>query len=280
MSSITAGLGLIDLKAGATSAAVSSARLRVAETTGKSAVKILQDKEKFKPQQLLSYENFMNAIIVLQAIGGSTNAIVHLMAIVNRHPEVRGRITLATFDEIGRTTPLLVDLKPSGDNYMTDFHNAGGMLALMHTLRPLLYLNARTYTGQTLGEMLDATPFAPFEYSQRIVRPLADPLHACSSLTVLWGNLAPRGAVMKASASKDRRLLSHRGRACVFKNSRDLSERVDADDLDVSPDSVLVLQGIGPVGNPGMPEAGLIPIPRKLGRLGVFSAREYIFLGG
>ena len=266
---ITAGLGLIDLKAGATSPAVSSARLRVAETTGKQAVRILQEKEKFRPQELLSYENFLNAIIVLQAIGGSTNAIVHLMAIVNRHPTVRGRITLATFDEIGRTTPLLVDLKPSGDNYMTDFHNAGGMLALMHTLRPLLYLNARTYTGQTLGEMLDATPFAPFEYSRRIVRPLDDPLHARSSLAVLWGNLAPRGAVMKASASKDRRLLAHRGRACVFADSRDLSARIDADDLDVTPDSVLVLQGIGPVGNPGMPEAGLIPIPRKLGRRGV-----------
>ena len=269
MACITAGLGLIDLKAGATSAAVSSARLRVAETTGKSAVKILQDKEKFKPQQLLSYENFMNAIIVLQAIGGSTNAIVHLMAIVNRHPEVRGRITLATFDEIGRTTPLLVDLKPSGDNYMTDFHNAGGMLALMHTLRPLLYLNARTYTGKTLGELLDETPFQPFEYSRRVVRPLDNPLHPSSSLTVLWGNLAPQGAVMKASASKDRRLLDHRGRACVFKNSRDLSERIDSEDLDVTADSILVLQGIGPIGNPGMPEAGLVPIPRKLGRQGV-----------
>ena len=258
MACITAGLGLIDLKAGATSAAVSSARLRVAETTGKNAVKILQDKEKFKPQELLSYENFLNAIIVLQAIGGSTNAIVHLMAIVNRHPHVRDRITLATFDEVGRTTPLLVDLKPSGNNYMTDFHNAGGMLALMHTLRPLLYLNARTYTGKTLGVLLDETTFQPFEYSQKVVRPLDNPLHPSSSLTVLWGNLAPQGAVMKASASKDRRLLEHRGRACVFKEY-----------LDVTADSILVLQGIGPIGNPGMPEAGLIPIPRKLGRQGV-----------
>lgn len=269
MACITAALGLIDLKAGATSPAVSSARLRVAEETGRNAVELLRNEEGFQPQHLLGYENFLNAMIVLQATGGSTNAIVHLMAIVNRHPAVSGRITLRTFDEIGMRTPLLVDLKPSGDNYMTDFHNAGGMLALMHTLRPLLYLNARTYTGQTLGEMLDQMPFQPFEFSRRIIRALDHPLRQSSSLVVLHGNLAPRGAVMKASASKERRLLDHRGRACVFKNSRDLIARIDSDDLDVTADSVLVLQGIGPVGNPGMPEAGLIPIPRKLGRRGV-----------
>lgn len=269
MACITAGLGLIDLRAGATSPAVSSTRLRVAEKTGKNAVRILQDKEKFRPQQLLTIENFLNAIIVLQAIGGSTNAIVHLMAIINRHPAVKGQISLKTFDEIGRKTPLLIDLKPSGNNYMTDFHNAGGMLALMHTLRPLLYLNARTYTGQTLGEMLDLETFHSFEYSTQIIRPLDNPLHPSSSLAVIYGNLAPEGAVMKASASKNRRLLEHRGRACVFKNSRDLTARIDSDDLDVTEDSILVLQGIGPVGNPGMPEAGLIPIPRKLGRQGV-----------
>lgn len=269
MACIVAGLGLVDLKAGATSPAVSSTRLRVAERTGMKAVRLLQNKEKFNPQQLLKLENFLNAITVLQAIGGSTNAIVHLMAIINRHPEVRGKITLKTFDEIGRKTPLLIDLKPSGENYMTDFHNAGGMLALMHTLRPLLHLNAQTYTGQTLGEMLDQETFNSFEYSKQIVRPLDNPLHPSSSLAVLYGNLAPQGCVMKASASKEKRLLEHRGRACVFKNSRDLSARIDSEDLDVTEDSILVLQGIGPVGNPGMPEAGLIPIPRKLGRQGV-----------
>ncbi|KAL2104632.1 hypothetical protein VUR80DRAFT_9996 [Thermomyces stellatus] len=269
MACIVAALGLTDLAAGATSPAVSSARLRVAEDTGREAVKILRDKDGFRPQQLLSYESFLNAIIVLQAIGGSTNGIVHLMAIINRHPAVKGRITLQTFDEIGRTTPLLVDLKPSGDNYMTDFHNAGGMLALLHALRPLLYLGARTYTGRTLGETLEATPFQPFEYSRRIIRPVDDPLYPASSLAVLHGNLAPRGAVIKASASKDRRLLKHTGRACVFRDSRDLSARVDSEDLEVTADSVLVLQNIGPVGNPGMPEAGLIPIPRKLARRGV-----------
>ncbi|PKS08168.1 hypothetical protein jhhlp_005444 [Lomentospora prolificans] len=269
MACITAALGLIDLKAGATSPAVSATRLRVAENTGKYAVQILNNKESFRPQKLLAYENFINAITVLQAIGGSTNAIVHLMAIINRHPTVAGRISLKTFDEIGAKTPLLVDLKPSGDNYMTDFHNAGGMLALMHTLRPLLHLDARTYTGQTLGDVLDTTPFQPSDHSRRIIRALDKPLHKSSSLAVLYGNLAPDGAVMKASASKEKRLLEHRGRACVFKNSKDLIARIDSEDLDVTEDSVLVLQGIGPIGNPGMPEAGLIPIPRKLGRQGV-----------
>lgn len=269
MACITAALGLIDLKSGATSPAVSSARLRVAENTGKNAVMILENRQAFRPQRLLAYANFMNAITVLQAIGGSTNAIVHLMAIINRHPTVKGRINLQTFDEVGSTTPLLVDLKPSGNNYMTDFHNAGGMLALMHTLRPLLYLNAQTYTGQTLGELLDQTAFQAFDCSRQIVRPLDNPLHPSSSLVVLHGNLAPQGAVMKASAAKNMRLLEHVGKACVFKNSNDLANRIDSEDLDVTPDSVLVLQNIGPVGNPGMPEAGLLPIPRKLSRQGV-----------
>ncbi|KIV93163.1 dihydroxy-acid dehydratase [Exophiala mesophila] len=268
MACVTAGLGLIDLRAGATAAAVSSARLRVAEQTGRNAVALLK-LDKRTPQELLTRESFLNAITVLQATGGSTNAVVHLMAIINRHPKVAGTIDLKTIDDIGRKTPLLVDLKPSGDNYMTDFHNAGGMLALLHTLGPLLHLNAMTFTGQTLGELLDNTPFKSFDYSRQIVRSLEDPLHPSSSLVVLYGNICPDGAVMKASASKKKRLLHHRGVACVFKDSADLANRIDSPDLDVSEDSILVLKGIGPVGNPGMPEAGLIPIPQKLGRKGV-----------
>ncbi|EXJ91315.1 dihydroxy-acid dehydratase [Capronia coronata CBS 617.96] len=268
MACVTAGLGLLDLRAGATAAAVSSARLRVAEQTGRNAVAVLR-MEHMRPQELLTRESFLNAITVLQAIGGSTNAVVHLMAIINRHPGVAGTINLKTFDEIGKKTPLLVDLKPSGDNYMTDFHNAGGMLAVMHTLKPFLHLSARTYTGQTLGELLDSTSFKSFSYSQQIVRPLDDPLYPRSSLVVLYGNLSPNGAVMKASASKNRNLLQHRGRACVFENSADMAKRIDSPDLEVDADSVLLLKSIGPVGNPGMPEAGLIPIPQKLGRQGV-----------
>ncbi|OCT46320.1 L-arabonate dehydratase [Cladophialophora carrionii] len=268
MACITAGLGLIELKSGATAAAVSSARLRVAEQAGRDAVAMLK-RDGMKPQDLLTRESFLNAITVLQAIGGSTNAVVHLMAIINRHPKVAGTIDLKTFDDIGRTTPLLVDLKPSGDNYMTDFHNAGGMLALLHTLRPLLHLNAKTYTGQSLGELLDSTPFKSFSYSRQIIRSLEDPLYPSSSLLVLYGNICPDGAVMKASASKNRNLLQHRGSACVFENSADMARRIDSPDLEVDENSILILKSIGPVGNPGMPEAGLIPIPQKLGKQGV-----------
>lgn len=266
MACLTAALGLMPPQ-GASAPAVSSARLRIAEETGANAVSVASNKR--TPQELLSKESFLNTIIVLQAIGGSTNAVVHLLAIINRHPKLQGAITLKTFDDIGRTVPLLVDLKPSGDNYMTDFHNAGGMLALLHTLRPLLYLDAQTITGQTLREVLDATPPRPFLFSSSIIRPLTDPLHPSSSLVVLYGNLAPNGAVTKASASKYTHLLAHRGPAVVFANSADLARRIDDPDQEVTPDSVLVLQGIGPVGNPGMPEAGLIPIPQKLARQGV-----------
>lgn len=266
MACITAALGLMPLR-GASAPAVSSARLRVAEETGANAVKAAGAER--TPQSILSRESFLNAITVLQAIGGSTNAIVHLMGIINRHPAVHGTITLDTFDEIGRKTPLLVDLKPSGDNYMTDFHNAGGMLALLHTLRPLLHLSAKTITGQTLGEVLDSTPFTPFDFSLQIIRPLSSPLHENSSLVVLRGNLAPNGAIAKASASKYRHLLRHRGQAITFANSADLAARIDDPELEVTKDSILVLKGIGPIGNPGMPEAGLIPIPRKLAAQGI-----------
>ncbi|KAI2630343.1 dihydroxy-acid and 6-phosphogluconate dehydratase [Hypomontagnella submonticulosa] len=268
MACILVGLGLMPFK-GATAPAVSSARLRIAEETGANAVKIIAAGEKLKPQALLTRESFLNAITVLQAIGGSTNAVVHLMAIINRHPAIAGTITLDTFDEIGRRTPLLVDLKPSGSNYMTDFHNSGGMAALLKELRPLLHLNAMTVSGKTLGEALDAERSLHIPQELRCIQPFDAPLYPCSSLVVLRGNLAPSGAVMKASASKDRRLLRHSGRAIVFAGSADLAARIDSEDLDVTPDSVLVLQNIGPVGNPGMPEAGLIPIPRKLASRGV-----------
>lgn len=164
-----------------------------------------------------------------------------------------------------------MDLKPSGDNYMSDLHNAGGMLALFHTLRPLLKLDAFTVSGQTIGEVLDATPFKTFPLSRQIIRPLDNPLHASSSLVILHGNLAPNGAVIKASASKYRNLLSHRGKAVVFAGPADMAARIDDPDLDVDEESVLVLQGIGPIGflSPGMPEAGLLPIPRKLASRGV-----------
>lgn len=268
MACLLVALGMMPLK-GATPPAVSSARLRIAEDAGARAV-ILASSQ-LKPQTVLSKESFENAITVLQAIGGSTNAVVHLMAIANRHPIVSGQISLQTVDDIGRRTPLLVDLKPSGENYMTDFHNAGGMVALLHELKPLLHLDALTITGKTLGEELDAVRFTPLPYDNpaNCIRPLSKPLYPSSSLAVLRGNLAPGGAVTKASASKYNHLLSHSGPAVVFANTADMAARIDDPDLDVTAGSVLVLQGIGPIGNPGMPEAGLIPIPRKLAAQGI-----------
>ncbi|KAF2771264.1 dihydroxy-acid and 6-phosphogluconate dehydratase [Teratosphaeria nubilosa] len=263
MACITAALGMMPLN-GASAPAVSSARLRVAEQTGAAAVAVAANMEDRRPQTVLSQKSFLNAITVLQAIGGSTNAVVHLMAIINRHSDVAGTITLKKFDEIGRKTPLLVDLKPSGDNYMSDFHNAGGMTTLLHTLRPLLHLDALTITGKTLGQQLDSTPFRPFPYSKQLIRPLDDPIYPDSALVTLYGNLAPGGAILKAAASKNRTLLEYEGPAVVFQNTADLAKRIDSDDLQVTEKSVLVLKSIGPIGNPGMPEAGVIPIPRKL----------------
>lgn len=265
MACITAALGMMPLR-GASAPAVSSARLRIAEETGANAVAVT--KAARKPQEILSKESFLNAITVLQAIGGSTNAVVHLLAIANRHPDLQGVITLQTFEEIGQKTPLLIDLKPSGDNYMNDFHNAGGMMALLQVLRPLLHLSAKTISGQTLGEVLDASQ-SRLSFAQDIIRPFSNPLHPSSSLAVLHGNLAPNGAIIKASASKYRSLLSHTGPAVVFENSADLAQRIDDPELNVTKDSVLVLKGIGPIGNPGMPEAGLIPIPKKIAATGV-----------
>ena len=268
MACILVALGMMPIN-GATAPAVSSARLRIAESTGTLAVQLA--KSQLRPQTLLTRESFLNAITVLQAIGGSTNAIVHLIAIAGRHPTIAGTITLDTVDSIGRTTPLLVDLKPSGNNYMTDFHHAGGMLALLHELKPLLHLSALTITGRPLGAELALTPFRPLPSGSpaNVIRPFASPLHPSSSLIVLRGNLAPGGAVCKASASKYPHLLHHRGPALVFTSPSDMAARIDSPLLDVTPSTVLVLQSIGPVGNPGMPEAGLIPIPRKLAAQGV-----------
>ncbi|KAG5655305.1 hypothetical protein KAF25_010457 [Fusarium avenaceum] len=268
MACIAGSLGLMPLN-GATAPAVSATRMRIAEQTGVLAMKAIYDNR--TPQSILSVDSFYNAITVLQAIGGSTNCVVHMLAMANRHPDVAGKITLDTIDEIGRKTPLLIDLKPSGDHYMTDFHEAGGLAVLFDNLRPLLKLDAKTITGETLGEHITSSMPYISELSYKIIRPMSNPLYPHSSLVVLRGNIAAGGAIMKPSASKDRRLLSHRGRAVVFSNPTDMANRVDDPDLEVDEDSILVLQGIGPIGNevPGMPEAGLLPIPRKLASKGV-----------
>lgn len=263
MACITEALGFMPLGS-ATAPAVSSARLRIAEQTGHIAASLaLPTSTHLKPHALLQKRNFENALVVLQALGGSTNAIVHLLAIAGRVPGLD--LTLGDVARIGLTTPLVVDLKPSGEAYMEDFHRAGGLPVLLNTIRHLLDLDALTITGQTLGQALSAQPPG---FPQNLVRPLSNPIFPHSALAVLKGNLAPLGCVIKQSAATPK-LLVHRGQAVVFTSLEDLAARIDSPELKVEASSVLVLQNIGPVGAPGFPEAGLIPIPRKLAVRGV-----------
>ncbi|MGI4794536.1 MAG: dihydroxy-acid dehydratase, partial [Janthinobacterium lividum] len=164
-----------------------------------------------------------------------------------------------------RETPVLIDLKPTGQYYMEDFHRAGGLPALLRELKPLLHLDAMTVTGRTLGEEIDA---AGAGFVQDVVRPFDAPIYPEGGIAVLRGNLAPDGSIIKQSAATPA-LMEHEGRAVVFDGLEDLAARIDADDLDVEPEDVLVLKNIGPTGGPGMPEAGYIPIPKKLARAGV-----------
>jgi len=259
MACVAEALG-VTVPGGAAPPAVTAERMRIAELSGATAVQIARSR--LTIDKILTPAAFENALRVLLAIGGSTNAIVHLAAIAGR---VGLELDLGALDRMSRETPVLLDLKPSGAHYMEDFHRAGGMATLLRELRPLLNLEALTVSGRTLGEQIDA---AGPGFAQDVVRPLARPIHAEGAFAVLRGNLAPGGAIVKQSAA-DARLMEHEGRAVVFENVEDLASRIDRDDLDVAPDDVLVLKNIGPKGAPGMPEAGYLPIPKKLAQAGV-----------
>jgi len=259
MACIAEALGMT-VPGGASPPAVTADRMRVAELTGTQAVQLAHTR--LGIDQILTADAFENALRVLLAIGGSTNGLVHLAAMAGR---VGLDLDLDAFDRMGRETPVLIDLKPSGQHYMEDFHHAGGMPALLRELRPLLKLDALTITGKTLGENLDMAP-APF--AQTVIRSVDKPIYPQGGIAVLRGNLAPAGAIIKQSAA-DPRLMEHEGRAVVFENSADLAARIDDPDLDVHAHDILVLKNIGPKGAPGMPEAGYLPIPQKLARAGV-----------
>ncbi len=259
MACIAEALGMT-VPGGASPPAVTADRIRVAEQTGALAVQMAHDK--LTIDKILTPAAFENAMRVLLAIGGSTNGIVHLTAIAGR---VGLEIDLQALDRMGRNTPVLLDLKPSGQHYMEDFHKAGGMATLLRELKPLLRLDALTVTGRTLGEEIER---AGPGFEQNVVRSVRDPIYPQGGIAVLQGNLAPGGAIIKQSAA-DATLMEHEGRAVVFENAQDLAARIDADDLDVTRDDILVLKSIGPKGAPGMPEAGYIPIPLKLARAGV-----------
>lgn len=245
---------------GASPPAVTSDRMRIAEATGAQAVQMARTG--LRIDHILTPAAFHNAMVVLLAIGGSTNGIVHLAAIAGR---MGIALDLAELDRLGRNTPVLVDLKPSGQHYMEHFHAAGGMGTLLRELRPLLKLDAMTVTGRSLGEEIKRAG-EPFQ--QEVIRPLSNPIYAEGGIAYLKGNLAPGGAIIKQSAASAA-LMEHEGRAVVFENLEDLAHRIDDLNLDVQADDVLVLKNIGPLGGPGMPEAGYIPIPKKLALQGV-----------
>lgn len=259
MACLAETLGIM-LPNSATAPAVYADRQRIAEQSGAQAVQLA--KAGVTPEQILTPKAFENALRVLLALGGSTNALIHLTAIAGR---LGIDIDLEAFDRMSQETPVLVDLKPSGEGYMEDLHRAGGLPTLLRELAPLLHLDAMTINGHTLGENIDS---AVHFIDQKVVRTKDKPVYAQGGIAVLRGNLAPAGAIIKQSAASPE-LMTHRGRAVVFTGLEDLAERIDAPDLDVRADDVLVLQNIGPKGAPGMPEAGYIPIPKKLAAQGV-----------
>jgi len=250
----------MSLPLSATIPATHADRIRCAEASGRAAVALAEKGP--KPSEVMTAAAFRNALVITQSIGGSTNALIHLTAIAGR---LGIRIDLDEFDALGRKVPVLIDLKPSGQHYMEHFHWAGGMPRLLRELADLLDLNARTVSGGTLADTMN-TPTDT--HAQTVIRPRDAPLNAGGSMAVLRGNLAPRGAIIKQSAASPK-LMQHTGRAVVFDSLEDLADRIDDEALDVTADDVLVLRNAGPKGAPGMPEAGYLPIPKKLARAGV-----------
>ncbi len=258
MAAVTEALGLM-VPGGASPPHPTGERLLRCLESGRCAVQLA--KQEICPSDILSRDSFLNAITVLTALGGSTNVIVHLLAIARR---AGIPLQLDDFDEVAKNTPLLVDCKPAGSGYMEDLHRAGGVPALLKALEPLLHLEAKTITGKTIGELLqDVSPPGSW---QTTIRTLDAPLGPAGALAVLRGSLAPDGAVIKAAAATPA-LMNHRGPAVVFESAED-AQRIDDPELGITPDHVLVLRNCGPVGA-GMPEAGSLPIPKYLAAQGV-----------
>jgi dihydroxy-acid dehydratase len=258
MAIMTEALGLM-LPGGGTIPAVHSQRLRHAEQTGARAVAMADSG--LTLEKIMTPEAIENAIRVLLAIGGSTNGLIHLTAMAGR---LGIEVSLDRVDELARETPVIVDLKPSGEHYMQELHEAGGFATILRTLAPLLDLEQMTVSGQSHEQILQDANAWP----QNVVRTLDNPLSAEGGLAILRGNLAPGGAVIKQSAASDE-LRTHTGRAIVFESVEDLAARIDDPDLDVTRDDILVMRNAGPAGAPGMPEAGYLPIPKKLAQEGV-----------
>ena len=258
MTGVAEALGF-SLPNSSTIPAVDSNHSRMADYCGRRIVDMVW--EDLKPRDILTQKSFDNAIRVLMALGGSTNGLIHVIAMAGR---AGINIPLERFEEIGRKTPYLVNMRPSGKYLMEDFYYAGGLSALLEGMRELLDVNELTCTGKTLGENIAGSKI----YDADVIRTPANPMQAEGGLVVLRGNLAPDGAVIKSTAA-DPRLLKHAGRAMVFNDYNDMAKRLDDPDLDVDADSVLILRNAGPLGGPGMPEWGMLPIPKKLLQQGV-----------
>ncbi len=239
--------------------AVDSRRKQHAEEAGRQIVKNVSSD--LTPSKIMDEKAFDNAIKCLHAIGGSTNAIVHLTAIAGR---VGIDLSLERFDELSKTTPFLLNLKPSGQYLMEDFYYAGGVPALMGRIESILDLDNITVTGRTLGENIAGH----LVHNEDIIRPMSNPLDPEGGLAVLYGNIAPTGAVIKPTAASPD-LMVHKGKAIVFEDHDDLGNRIDDPDLEVSPDDILVMKNSGPIGGPGIPEWGFLPIPKKILATGV-----------
>jgi dihydroxy-acid dehydratase len=259
MALCTEALGMM-LPGGACTPAVMADRMRHAEASGARAVGLA--KERLTPDRIMTPDAFENALRVLLAVGGSTNAIVHLTAMAGR---LGIAVDLEAFDRMGRETPVLVDLKPTGQHYMEDLEKAGGLATVLRELKSQLNGRALTVTGKTLAENLAAVPRG---WKQDVVRPFNNPIFKGGSIAFLRGNLAPGGAIIKQAAASPK-LMQHTGRAVVFESLADLADRIDDPRLDVNADDILVMKNAGPRGAPGMPEAGYIPIPKKLAQKGV-----------
>ncbi|MDH3713909.1 MAG: dihydroxy-acid dehydratase [Gammaproteobacteria bacterium] len=259
MACMTEALGMM-LPGGATIPAVHADRLRFAEASGKRAVELAA--EDLRPSAIMTAPAFRNSLVTLQAIGGSTNGLIHMTAVARR---AGVEIDLREFDTIGRDVPVLVDLKPSGDHYMEHLHEAGGLNTVLRELKDHLELDASTVSGESLGVNIELGERVT---EQTVVRGKADPIRDAGGIAVLFGNLAPGGAVIKHAAASVE-LMRHSGRAIVFDSLPDLAKRIDDPELDVVPEDILVLRNAGPKGAPGMPEAGSFPIPGKLAERGV-----------
>ena len=258
MAAICEALGMA-LPGNAAIPAVDSRRQQLSEAAGRQIVRLVD--QGLRPSDIMTPAAFENAIRTLHAVGGSTNAIVHLAAIAGR---LGIDLPLSRFDELSRTTPFILNLKPSGEFLMEDFYYAGGVPALLNAISPLLDLEAKTVTGDSLGASLAGAQ----SHNPALIRSLDEPLDAEGGLAVLNGSLAPDGAIIKPTAASPE-LLRHRGRAVVFEDHDDMDRRIDDPDLDVRPDDVLVMRNGGPLGGPGMPEWGFLPLPKKLLQQGV-----------